>query len=85
MKLKKSFMTHNADGEHILIDTDGTFSGIVRSNETAAFIVECLKKETTEEEIVNALCEKYDAPRAVIALDVKKIMENLRSVGALDE
>lgn len=78
-------MTHNADGEHILIDTDGTFSGIVRSNETAAFIVECLKKETTEEEIVNALCEKYDAPRAVIALDVKKIMENLRSVGALDE
>lgn len=85
MKLKKSFMTHNADGEHILIDTDGTFSGIVRSNETAAFIVECLKKETTEEEIVNALCEKYDAPQAVIALDVKKIMENLRSVGALDE
>lgn len=85
MKLKKSFMTHNADGEHILIDTEGMFSGIVRSNETAAFIVECLKKETTEEEIVNALCEKYDAPRAVIALDVKKIMENLRSVGALDE
>lgn len=85
MKLKKSFMTHNADGEHILIDTEGMFSGIVRSNETAAFIVECLKQETTEEEIVNVLCEKYDAPRAVIALDVKKIMENLRSVGALDE
>lgn len=86
MKLKDTFVTHTSDGEHILIDAGGmNFVGLVRSNKTAAFIVDCLKSETTKDAIVAAMCAKYDAPRAVIEQGVEKILGKLRSIGALDE
>ncbi len=62
-----------------------TFSGFVRSNETAAFIVNQLKTETTEDKIIEAMLARYDAPRERISDDVKKILSTLRSIGALDE
>lgn len=77
-------MSREMAGEHILIATDGTFSGIVRSNPTAAFILNCLAEETTEAEIVAKLLAKYDAPEAMIAEDVRKILDTLRGIGALD-
>ena len=43
MKLKDIFITHDSDGEQVLIDVTSSFAGLVRSNKTAAFIVECLK------------------------------------------
>ena len=57
MKLKTGFITHTIGKEQMMVATGPAgkdFHGLVRSNETAAFIVDCLKKETTEEEIVAA-------------------------------
>ena len=51
------------DGEQILLDTSSSFEGLIRNNKTAAYIVECLKEETTQEKIVEAMFEKYDARR----------------------
>lgn len=86
MKLKDGFVTHDMGGEQIMVSTGSTaFSGLVRSNGTAAFIVDCLKEETTREQIVAKMLEKYDAPEAVISADVDKILEKLRSIKALDE
>lgn len=86
MKLKNTFITHDFDGEQILIEAGGTnFASLVRSNKTAAFIVESLKSDTTKDAIVDAMCAKYDAPKEVIAQDVEKILGKLRSIGALDE
>ena len=85
MKLKESYITHDSDGEQILLDTSSSFAGLIRSNKTAAFIVECLKEETTQEKIVEAMFEKYDAPKDVLAKDVSDVIEKLRKVGALDE
>ena len=61
------------------------FVGMVRSNATAAFIVDCLKEDTTRDAIVDAMCAKYDAPRSVIAEGVDDVIGKLRSIGALDE
>ena len=44
MKLKDSFITHMSNGEQILVDVNGEFSGLIRNNESAARIVDCLKK-----------------------------------------
>ena len=85
MKLKDTYITHDSDGEQILLDTSSSFAGLIRSNKTAAFIVECLKEETTEEKIVEAMFEKYDAPKDVLAKDVSEVIGKLRKVGALDE
>ncbi len=86
MKLKDGFITHESAGEQIMVAAgSASFSGIVRSNKTAAFIVDCLKADTTPERIADAMADKYDAPRDVIAKDVEKILGKLRSIGALDE
>ena len=85
MKLKDTYITHDSDGEQILLDTSSSFAGLIRNNKTAAFIVECLKEETTEEKIVEAMFEKYDAPKEILAKDVSEVIEKLRKVGALEE
>lgn len=86
MKLKDGFITHDIDGTQFLVPVGGeAFSGLVRSNASAAFIVDCLKEETTLDAIVDKMCVKYDAPRATIAADVAEIIRTLRGIGALED
>lgn len=86
MKLRSDFVIQDVDGTGFLVPLGGeSFRGIVRSNETAGFIVNCLKEETTEERIVDAMCAEYDAPREVIAKDVNEILNTLRGINALEE
>ena len=47
--------------------------------------MECLKEDTTDEEIIEKMLARYDAPRERIAQDVARILAKLRSIGALHE
>lgn len=86
MKLKEGFITHAGVEEHIMVTAGKTaFNGMVRSNQTAGFIVECLKEEVTKEDIIQKMLEKYDAPRELIEKDVEKILEQLYHIGAIDD
>ena len=44
--------------------------------------MECLKTDTTKEQIVEAMYEKYDAPKDVLQKDVEPIVEKLRGIRA---
>lgn len=87
MKLKSTFVSHDSNGEQILIDVSGkSFSGLVRSNATAAFIVDCLSSDTTKEEITKKMLEKFEgATEQDVNSDIDMVLEKLRSIGALDE
>ncbi len=86
MKLKDTFITQDIDGTQFMVAVGETsFTGIVKSNKTAAFIVDRLKEETTKAQIVDAMCAKYDAPRDRIEADVETVLNKLRGIGALDE
>lgn len=86
MKLKEGFVTHEMGGEQIMVATGvAKFAGLARSNATAAFIVDCLKEETSREAIIEKMLAKYDASQDVISADVDKILGKLREIGALDE
>lgn len=86
MKLNDNFLTQDIDDTQVMIATGDTkFSGIVRSNQTAAEIVNLLKEETTRDEVLDKMCAKYDEKREVIAADVDMVIDTLRKVGALDE
>ena len=64
--------------------SNSLFKGIVKSNETAAFIVECLKTDTTPSEIVDKILDEYDGvDRATVTKDVSAIIEKLRSINAI--
>ncbi len=85
MKLKQGFITHNTGDEHILLSVgESGFSGLVRSNETAAFIVEQLKNDTTLEALVDAMLAEYDVDRARAEAGVRAVLEKLESIGAIE-
>lgn len=88
MKLKQQFITQDYHGEQLMVQVGGKrgqFHGLVRSNETAAFIVNCLKREVTEKEIVRALTDAYEVDEARAAAGVRTILEKLRGIGAIEE
>ena len=60
------------------------FSGLVRGNKTVGDILELLKKDTTADAVVDAMLEKYDAPREKVEQDVKKVVSELKKIGAID-
>ncbi|MBQ8960870.1 MAG: PqqD family protein [Ruminococcus sp.] len=87
MKLAKGFLTHTSKDEHYMVSAGGTqFSGIVRNNSTAAFIIECLKTDTTEKEIADKVMAKFEgAPRETVEKDIAGVIEKLRSIGAVED
>ena len=85
MKLKSSFLSHNTSDESYLVPTsDVSFSGMVKGNKTLGAIIELLKEDTTEEEVVKKMRERFDAPEGVIEKDVKHVIEELNKIGALE-
>lgn len=88
MKLRNGFITYATGGEQIMVaagEAAEHFRGMVRSNKTAAYIIDCLKNEITRDELVEKMIEKYDAPQNVIARDVDSVLASLKKIGALDE
>ncbi len=88
MKLRDGFITYATGTEQIMVaagQASNVFRGMVRSNSTAGFIIDCLKEETSRDAIADALCSRYEAPREVICRDLDQVLDSLRSIGALDE
>lgn len=88
MKLKSGYTTHTVAGEQMMVAVGPAaeaFHGIVRSNKTAAFIINCLKEETTEESITEKLLEEYDIDRDTAAKDVHALIAKIRETGAIED
>ena len=85
MKLKQEFIAHQAGDDSVLIPTGkAEFSGIVRGNRTLGGILELLSQDRTEEELVSAMKDRFDAPASQIEADVRKALSTLHEIGALD-
>jgi len=85
MKLKKEFIVHSMGNESVMIDATGKIlSGIVNLNETAAFIANCLKNETTEESIVAEMCKEYDVDEERAKASIHTTVEKFKELGAIE-
>ena len=86
MKLNKNFLVHKTGNDTVIVPTGNAgFSGVVQGNETLGVILDLLKEDTTEQQIIDTMAEQYDAPRAEIEKDVVSIISRLRKIGAIDE
>ena len=88
MKLKKGFCTQTISDGQVMVPTaeaDTDFRGIVRNNETAAFVVDLLKNDTTEEKIFDALKSEYDGDEDKMRSDLRTVLNKLREINAIDE
>ena len=86
MKINNDFIVHEDGDSKLLVSTGATkFSGLVRSKGSAGFIISCLENDTTEDEIVAKMLEYYDVSEEIARRDVKKIVGQLKQIGAIDE
>ena len=86
MKLKKTFILHKTDTETILVPVGTSdFKGIVKGNAILGDILSLLEQGKTEAELVACMAEMYDAPVDTLEKDVKRVLEELRGIGALEE
>lgn len=86
MRLKYTFEKMDLDDQIIAVpvgEAAGEFRGVVKLNETAAFIFDLLTEDMTEEAIVDALEKEYDAVREVLAADVHRYVNEFREKGLL--
>ena len=56
MRLRKNYIARTSGNETLLVPAGGSeFAGMVRGNRTLGVILELLRQDTTEEQIVEAL------------------------------
>jgi len=87
MNIKSTFIIQNIANSQIMVQTgnsENKFSGFLKSNESAAFIVNCLKEETTKEELIQKLLDEYDVDESTALKSVDYVISQLNVVGALD-
>ena len=64
MKLNQHFIHYQFDSQTVIVPTAGAdFHGLIQGNKTLSAIAECLQNDTTEEEIVDSLCKRFDGDR----------------------
>ncbi len=87
MKLKKEMVLGSVDGSDFAIATgklSKKLNGIINNNKTANDIFQLLKTEQTEDTLVKAMTEKYDAPEEVIRADVRELLGEMKALGILE-
>ena len=87
MQIKKDFTIQKVGAQFVAVpvgETSKTFHGMVRLNETGAFLWRALaEKEMTEEELVDALLSEYDVSREIAERDVHRVVAMLSENGIL--
>ena len=69
----------------VSVGDDAAFKGAIKMNRTAAAIFDMLKTDTTESAIIEALAQRFVAPRDLIADDVRRYLDMFREKGLLIE
>ena len=88
MKLRNGIITDTENGDFVAIATgeaSRSFSGLIRNNATAHFIFTQLLNDTTEDEILRAVLDKYDVSEETALCDIRRIIAQLREHKLLDE
>ena len=87
MRIKNYFTVQKVGGSYIAVavgETSKTFHGMVRLNETGAFLWQKMSEaDVTEEELIAALLDEYDVDRETAARDVAALTKQLKDGGIL--
>lgn len=88
MKRKNGFIIREVADSWVVVaigEESKYFNGMVKMNETSAFLFQALEKEMTKEELVYALMEAYEVDEEKASEDVSKFCQILLKAGILQE
>lgn len=87
MKLKEGFVLREVGGSYVVVAVGLQtldFKGMIRLNETGAFLWSQLSNtECTEESLVDAMTGEYDVDSRIAAADVKAFVKSLQEADLL--
>ena len=86
MKLSDEFLLTPMGERYVLVPVGRAADkvhGVLKLNETAAFIVRQLQSKTDADAIVDAMAAEYKGSREQFAADVQESLSKLRQCGAL--
>lgn len=87
MQINKDFTIQKVGAQYVAVpvgETSKTFHGMVRLNETGAFLWRALaERDMTEEELVDAILAEYDVSREIAARDVHRVVATLCENGII--
>lgn len=82
MRINQDFTLQKVGGSYVAVavgETSKNFHGMIRLNETGAFLWgKMTEKDCTEEDLVDALLEEYEIDRETATRDVHAMIENLK-------
>lgn len=83
MQINQDFTIQKVGGSYMAVavgETSKNFHGMIRLNETGAFLWKKMaEKDCSEEELVDMLLKEYDIDRETAAKDVHKMIESLKA------
>lgn len=88
MKIKDGFMLRQFGDDYIVVavgDDSEDFNRLITINSVGEFIYNTLKTETTFDELVSAMLEKYEVSEDVARRDAEAFVTKLKAAGLLDE
>lgn len=87
MKIKKGFMLRKVGKQNVVValgKASLSFNGIIKLNDTGAFLWGQLSEDKTQDALVNALLTEYDVTPEKAAQDVAKFVETLQKAALLE-
>lgn len=86
MKIKDGFILRKVGGQNVVVAIGAasrSFNGIIRLNETGAFLWGQLSSEKTEQQLCDALLAEYDVTAEQAANDVAEFIGTLKKAALL--
>lgn len=87
MKIKEGFILRQIAGEDIVVPIGNNiadFNGVIRLNESAAFLWRELQSEISKNDLVNKLKSEYEIGEELAAKDVEDFVKILEENNALE-
>lgn len=80
MKIKEGYILRKIAGEDVVIPIGGNianFNGVIRLNESAAFLWKKVQEEVDKEYLINSLIEEYEIDSELATNDVDSFINTL--------
>ena len=89
MKIKDGFSLKNVAGSYMIVplgDNFVDFTSVITTNETGAFLWNCLSKGITKKELCDAVMSEFEGvTRDVVERDVNRFIEALGKNNMLEQ
>ncbi len=87
MKIKNDFVIKEIAGSYIVVPLGSQvvdFGGIVKLNETGAFLWNMLQEDKEKDELLSALLNEYDVNEEKASLDIDSFVSKLKDADLLE-